>query len=61
MALVRQVAIIGDDGNTYPTFATVWVVDNILFDSADHMISGIRDLISQMMTRLAVEYYKQNP
>jgi hypothetical protein len=61
MALVRCVAIIGDDASTYLTGATIWLEDHLLYDSVDHMASRIRDRINQTMTTFAAEYYKENP
>jgi hypothetical protein len=59
--LARPVKILGDDGSKYFTTAIIWHDGFLLTDSAEHMASRIRDLISQAMTEFAAEYYKQNP
>ena len=61
MSLERPTKIIGDDGTEYVAAVSAWKTGVILHDSFAEMPSSIREKISEAMTRLAAEYYKQNP
>jgi hypothetical protein len=61
VSLRRPARIIGDDGAQYLAIVTTWEKETIIHDSIDQMPSRIRDQISEAVTALAAEYYKQNP